>query len=553
MNPSERVIERTLAIAASRPQVFRALLDPGTLSRWLFATVDLTPTAGTGYSFEWRDSASPASATGEILDLVPERKLVLSWFMEADGVDSTASFELEDGPDGGTTLRFVHAGLPQEPEWLPRFNHVALEWDKVLLNLRFVLEEKGEGKHLFYFRHSVLLHAPRARAFRAWLTATGLNAWLARDVFLVPEEGHELTGVTIDTGRALAVHFHRIEPEKHLRMTWSEGGVRGLIGVSFWPTAEGIELTLTLRSFALMEGERPIIHALWDRRFQRLVKYLTRRPLAQRPSAGTSVDLSRELETTPQRAWAALTDAAILRRWFAAWTDFEPRPGAEYTILWNTYGELQGRVEEVRPGELVRFTWDLAEVEAPTEVTLRVLPNEKQPGLCTVGLRHSGFGEGAEWELQRTAHEAGWENVLAMLDFYLRKGAGKEPREFHLRRRLRLPREKARALFETSAGLTSWLATRATVEPKAGGLFEFEVAHKTVYKGRLAAYRPDVECSVELISPEPAFLGWSLGADPDPEACRVGITFTSYGASERWMDARRAEWAEALDRVAGRD
>ncbi|MDM7917202.1 MAG: SRPBCC domain-containing protein, partial [Candidatus Eisenbacteria bacterium] len=311
---------------------------------------------------------SPASATGEILDLVPEEKLVLSWFMEADGVDSTASFELEDAAGGGTLLRFVHSGLPQEPEWLPRFNHVALEWDKVLLNLRFVLEEKGEGKHLFYFRTSVLLHAPQARIFRAWLTATGLNAWLARDLLLVPEEGQEMSGVTIDMGRALSVHFHRIEPDKHLRMTWSEGGVRGLIGVSFWPVPDGIDVTLTLRSFALMEGERPIIQSLWDRRFQRLARYLARRPFSQRPAAGGSIDLSRELESTPQRAWAALTDAAILRRWFVAWTDFEPRPGAEYTVLWNNYGELQGRIEEARPGEFLRLTWDLAELEATTEV-----------------------------------------------------------------------------------------------------------------------------------------------------------------------------------------
>jgi uncharacterized protein YndB with AHSA1/START domain len=52
MNATERRIERALEIRAPRRQVFRALCDPGMLSRWLFATVDMTPERGGGYTFE---------------------------------------------------------------------------------------------------------------------------------------------------------------------------------------------------------------------------------------------------------------------------------------------------------------------------------------------------------------------------------------------------------------------------------------------------------------------------------------------------------------------
>lgn len=547
---TERTIERTLEIQAPRKQVFRALLDPGTLSRWLFATVDLTPERGGGYTFEWRDSNAPASATGEILELIPDEKLVLSWFMEADGVETTASFELEDAPAGGTRLRFVHAGLPREPEWIPRWKQVGLEWDKVLLNLRFLVEERGEGKHLFYFRTTATFHAPAQRVFRSWLTPGGLNAWLAREVYLVPEEGQGLSGVTLDTGRPLQVHYHRIEAERHLRMTWSEGGVRGLIGVSFWPAADGIVLTLTLRSFALMEGERPIIQSLWEKRFQRLANYLDRRPLAQAPNGPGRFTVTRVLESTPQRAWAALTDASLLRRWFVGWTDFSPRAGAEYTILWNGFGELQGRVEEVRTNELIRYTWDLAELQETTEVCVRILPNALQPGLCTIELTHSGFGESAEGEAQRTAHEWGWKNVLGLLDFYLRRGAGKEPREFSLRRRLPVPIEEARGLLASAEGLQRWLATRAEVDSRDDGRYEFEVAHKAEYRGRFVICRPDVESSAEIESPEPLFLNWWVAPDPDPGVSRLALSVTAYGVSERWFDARRAEWSEAIDRLA---
>lgn len=554
----ERTIERTLVIAAPRKQVYRALLDPGALSRWLFATVNLTAEQGAGYSFEWRDSAAPASASGEILDLVQDERLVLSWTMEADGVTSAASFELEDAPPregqsgGGTILKFTQTGLPGEPEWLPRFRQVGLEWDKVLLNLRFLLEEQGEGKHLFYFRTTVQIASSVQRAFRAWLSPAGLAAWMARDAFVVPEEEGELTGVTLDTGRALAVRFHRIETDRHLRMSWSEGGVRGLLGVSFWPGTGGVTLTLTLRSFALMEGERPIIQALWDRRFQRLVQFLQRRPLSKPPSGSGSFRVRGEVEATPARAWAALTDAALLRRWFVAWSDLEPRVGAEYVLLWSSFGELIGRVLEVRPGEFLRFTWDLDTLGETTEVALRVIPNETQPGLCTVEFTHSGWGDAAAWDEERSSHEAGWAGVVAMLDFYLRCGAGKEPREFGFRRRLPLSLEKARELLTTAAGLTTWLASRATVEMRPGGRFEYEVADKHEFKGHVVVCRPGMEAAVELSSPEPAFVEWWLAPDPDPQASRLSVSFITYTASERWFAARREEWHSAMDRLAGK-
>ena len=546
----ERNVTRTLEIAAPRPQVFRALLDPGTLSRWLFASVNLTPEQGSEYSFEWRDSAAPATASGQILELIADTRLVLSWFMEADGVESTAAFDLEDAPGGGTRLNFVHAGLPQEPEWLPRLRQVALEWDKVLLNLRFLLEEKGEGKHLFYFRTSRGFPAALPRVFRAFLTPTGLSAWLAREVFLIPEEGHDLTGITLDTGRALNVRFHRIEPDRHLRMTWSEGGVRGLIGVSFWPGADGVVVTLTLRSFALMEGERPILQALWDRRFDRLLRYLERLPLAKEPAGTRALSVTREVEGTPQRAWAALTDASILRRLFVGWTYFEPRPGADYTILWNSYGELRGKVKQERPGESIRMSWDIAELGETTDAAYRVVPHALQPGRSAIEVTHGGFGSGGEWDEQLRAHEEGWTNVLAILDFYLRHGAGREPRELHLRRRLPLPMEKAIALLTTPSGLTSWLASRAELEPKPGGACVFTAGHQKEFVGRFVVFQPQGESSIEFTKPEPLFLNWFFAPDPDPQACRVAINLTGYGLSERWFDELRGEWAAALDRLA---
>ncbi len=596
--PADRTIERRLTIAAPRAQVFRALMDPGTLSRWLFAAVDLTPEQGASYSFEWRDTTVPATARGEILELIPDSRLVLSWFMEADGVTTEASFDLADAAGGGTEVRFAHRGLPSEPEWNPRFENVALEWDKVLLNLRFLLEERGEGKHLFYFRTQKTLPGPLERVFHAWTTPTGLGAWVARDLFVMPEEGGDLTGVTLDSGKAIIASYQRIAPHRHLRFLWSEGGVRGLIGVSFWPSKDGTDLTLTLRSFALLEMERGFVQGLWEKRFQRLETYLTREPLPApagaasgttpagsvpsagavsrtRPPSGTGtmassgsgaprtgtaatpkpgadvappeIRLTRVLEAPSQRVWNALTDAALMRRWLVGWTDFEPRAGSSFALIWDDYGEVLGRVLSVQPGESARLTWDLAEAERSTTVDLRLVSAANQPGECTLELVHGGWAQDDAGSRIQSSCESGWSVLLAMLDFYLRHGAGKEKREFFLLRRLSVPTEEARRLLTTTEGLQSWIAAAARVEPKSGGVFDLQSAGGPRYRGRVVAWDASGEGAAELDEPEPSIFRWMIAADG--QGSRVEVMLRTYSGSAEWLEGERRRWVEGLKKL----
>ena len=391
------------------------------------------------------------------------------------------------------------------------------------------------------------LRAPATRIFAAWTSGGGLNAWMARDVFVNPEEGQHLEGVTFDTKKELKARFERIEPDRHLRMTWSEGGLRGLLGISLWPAEEGVVLSLTLRSFALMEGERPIIQALWEKRFERLAAYFERPPL-EKPLAGQGrLTVSRDFEATPARLWNALTDAALMRRWLVDWTDFEPRVGAPFVFLWKSYGEDRGKVKEVRPGELIRYTWDLPELNETTEVVFRIKPEPGNPGVCRVELEHTGWGEGADWDRQREAHESGWSGVLALLDFYFRHGAGKERRGFHVRRRVALPLDRAVALMTTSEGLRSWVSERASLDLRVGGVFECDVTGGETYRGRIAAIHPSGDATIELDAPGPAILEW--GFAPDGKGTRMGVTLTSYSGSPEWLEERRREWATAMDKL----
>jgi uncharacterized protein YndB with AHSA1/START domain len=108
-------VERTLAIDASPDTVWEFLVDPDKATRWMGQTADFEPRAGGLYRVE----VIPGNtAVGEFVELDPPRRLVFTWGWEPGGADKvvpsgSSTVEIELTPTAtGTTLRFVHSGLP---------------------------------------------------------------------------------------------------------------------------------------------------------------------------------------------------------------------------------------------------------------------------------------------------------------------------------------------------------------------------------------------------------------------------------------------------------
>ena len=254
MSEPTRTVERCLRIAAPRPEVFRALLDPAALSRWMYATVRWKPVKGAGYRIEWQETSLPAHAQGEILEIVDDRRLTISWFQEKIGCETTASFELDDDEAGCTLLKFRHRGFPIGPEWQARFDMVALEWDKSLENLRFHVEESPRGGTPYYARHQISLPASRERAHLYWVGPAALRSWLAEQAFVDPAAGGEIDLILKEGGRAHGL-IRTFAPGKHMRVLWEEEGRRSLLGLSFWPEGNECVMTLTQRSYQIGADE----------------------------------------------------------------------------------------------------------------------------------------------------------------------------------------------------------------------------------------------------------------------------------------------------------
>lgn len=117
MKPVMRDIVITRLLPYPRPMVWAALTDSAQLSSWLMPN-DIRPVIG--HRFTFRTKPAPGFdgiVQSEVLDLVPDERLVISW--RGGPLDTTVSFALEDHP-GGTTLTLRHAGFAGLSNALPR-------------------------------------------------------------------------------------------------------------------------------------------------------------------------------------------------------------------------------------------------------------------------------------------------------------------------------------------------------------------------------------------------------------------------------------------------
>jgi uncharacterized protein YndB with AHSA1/START domain len=144
-DPAVRV---TRTIAGPPSRVYRAWLDPELLTRWLApasmtatrAEVDERP-GGRFAVWQTHDGADDGGTESEILELVPDERIVLNWRFvgpEREGdpeLDSRLTITLRE-VDAGTELTLVHERLDALRAAMPEVaDKVSVGWESVLEKL----------------------------------------------------------------------------------------------------------------------------------------------------------------------------------------------------------------------------------------------------------------------------------------------------------------------------------------------------------------------------------------------------------------------------------
>lgn len=136
-------------------------------------------------------------------------------------------------------------------------------------------------------------------------------------------------------------------------------------------------------------------------------------------SSARTVTRNVVVDATIQLAFQVLTETGDLRDWFcdAAWSD--PRPGGRCALHWGQGYHVEGRFLEVDPPCRAVVAWRGTDEPGETMVTFQL---EEHDDRVSVGVVHSGFGPGSEWDAAVAQAERGWETGLENLKSTLETG-----------------------------------------------------------------------------------------------------------------------------------
>jgi len=118
MNQGNEQIVVEYALTESPAKVWRALTEPELLARWLMQN-DIVPIVGHKFNFRAQPMGDWNGVVDcEVLEVIPERKLVYSWQGGSTANDAyghklatTVTWTLEPATDNGTHLKLVHHGF----------------------------------------------------------------------------------------------------------------------------------------------------------------------------------------------------------------------------------------------------------------------------------------------------------------------------------------------------------------------------------------------------------------------------------------------------------
>ncbi len=138
---------RSIEIQAPPRNVWPWLATQEGLRRWISPNIEIDLSVGGAYRFLGPDDRTWVS--GRVLDLVPERSLILSWLEEGRGWANPARLVIALAPTAaGTRVTLIHDGF----EGIGR-----ADWGEMLQDY-----ERGADQHRILFRLAELVKASDA-------------------------------------------------------------------------------------------------------------------------------------------------------------------------------------------------------------------------------------------------------------------------------------------------------------------------------------------------------------------------------------------------------
>lgn len=132
------------------------------------------------------------------------------------------------------------------------------------------------------------------------------------------------------------------------------------------------------------------------------------------------IELSVELDATPEEVFRAVTDGTEIAKWMAPEAGSTAPEGGKKGSIWVSWGPGMKTEREVEIWDEPKHVRHPAGKNAETKAALYAdwSIEAKEGGKTTLRLVHSGFSVGADWDDEFDSHARGWKLMLQNLKQY---------------------------------------------------------------------------------------------------------------------------------------
>jgi len=257
------------------------------------------------------------------------------------------------------------------------------------------------------------------------------------------------------------------------------------------------------------------------------------------------------IHASPAEVYRALTDAAVLTRWFVSEAAVDLQPGGAFRWVFGRASGDPGPAPLQTSGIFLSITRQESMVlravleELETEIEFRIDP-WRDGAILTVS--HSGFPGDEEWDDTFRAIDRGWQTELHVLKLFLERGRGLLRSAERYQRRIPGSCEEVFDAFTTQAGLASWLSEQAAIDPTPGAEFLLGWNGQPEVRGRVAICDPDSFLVLTWERERPSLVRLTLDDEQESKPF-VAVTVDHIRFAPSLDDIERFAWAEALGRL----
>jgi uncharacterized protein YndB with AHSA1/START domain len=264
------------------------------------------------------------------------------------------------------------------------------------------------------------------------------------------------------------------------------------------------------------------------------------KPTTMTKKTTRDIELSVELDASPEDVFRAVTDGTEIAKWLAPEARVTAPEGGKKASIWISWGEGMSVEHEIEifdaPKRMRHPSGRNGETKAPLYADWSI--EAREGGKATLRLVHSGFSASADWDDEFEAHARGWKLMLQNLRQSFARHAHQPAVHLPFMSKVESPR---RSIWNTLLGKLGFSAL-----PSAGDPFRFTAPNGDVLTGVVDLVTEAHVLALVVREYDDALLRFTLEGKADAPSTFLYGYVIAYGAERERASALVAAGSSAM-------